>query len=229
MKKLILLLAFFLVAGYAFADEPRDIEFFALEVTIGVPVHWTNSPVPHEFAGGQYDRDRTVTANTALGLAFVFNFNRTFGLMLETDFFFGQDLLGNSSNFSNSNSLFGANVFLGPVFYLYNGPNLRIPWAIGAHLYYWSSSSWFSGTSIAGGNDAWVSTTDLQIGPATSLGMQFHFDRNIYILSRTLVALHVYRSHETIVGNHLGVQSESCRDFGIAWHIKPTLGVGIKF
>ena len=142
MKKLaLILIALLLVGTFCFAQE-NDAEdtdyqdsrdFFCIEITMGVPVHWTNSPKSHDYFN-DFEIDKTVTADTAIGLALVFNFTKTFGLTLDTDFFFGSDIMGESSRTSASTSLSGCNLFLGPIFYLYNGAYLRIPLGIGAHM-----------------------------------------------------------------------------------------------
>jgi len=253
MKKLAFFMVLIFVASFSFAqeEETRDREFFNLEITVGVPIHWSNSPTPHSFNGlfHELNRDRTVTTSTSVGLAMVLNFTQKIGFTIDTDFFFGTQLGGqaigypsvgpvpishnNSSTTSNSASLFGFNMLLGPVFYLYNGEHLRIPLALGAHLYYWSSENWASSM-----NSLWMTARDVQLGPGASLGIQFHFDRNIYILSRTNMAISMYRWHrvempgwsydgmipqEEMIITH----KDSERMFG--WHVKPTLGVGIKF
>jgi len=236
MKKLALLAALILLAGLCFAQDAEDEttaqvkrDFFNIEITVGVPIHWTNSPSPHTKFVGDFGKDKIVTANTALGAALLFNFSEKIGLTLDTDFFFGTELGGQSPTSSNANSLFGFNGFLGPVFYLYNGSYLRVPLAVGAHLYYWSSDQWAPGLNTDGG---WIQNKDLQIGPGVSLGIQFHFDRNIYILSRTNVALTLFRSHHTqvVYDTAAGYEfDEKETERTTSWHVKPSLGVGIKF
>ena len=240
MKKLaLLLLALLFITGFCFAQEEAEEtdyeesqDFFCIEITMGVPVHWTNSPKSHDYFN-QYEIDKTVTVDTAIGLALVFNFTKSFGITLDTDFFFGSDVMGESSTTSASTSLSGFNMFLGPVFYLYNGAYLRIPLGIGAHLYYWSSEVWVPDSGVVAGvmtPGAWYSTSDLQIGPSISLGIQFHFDRNIYILSRTSIALDMFRWHSVIMNDSvLGKQEHSDSEFALSWYVKPTIGAGIKF
>jgi hypothetical protein len=228
MKKLILLLAvLILAAGLCFAQEEAAAEdasaeakpeFFDLEVTVGVPIHWTNSPNDHVGV----DIDKTVTADTAIGIGLLWNFSQKFGLTVDMDVFFGSSVMGRSGDSSDSNTLFGANALIGPVIYLYNGSFLRIPLALGAHLYYWSGDHWDeTGTS---GN--WLKYRDFQVGPGAYLGIQFHFNDNIYIFSRTNVAVMVFRWHEGATGGG----SDSEVDVPIlGWHVKPSLGIGIKF
>ena len=228
MKKYLLLPALLvLIAGLSFAqaEDQEKQEFFNLEITVGVPIRWTNSKTPHEFIDNTDDKDKTVTANTALGIAANFNFTKRIGLALDTDFFFGTDLTGNSDPTSTANSLFGVNAFLGPVFYLVNTSLLRIPLAVGGHLYYWSSDHW--SPDIAAGT--WISTSDMQIGPGIYLGVQFHFNRNIYITSRTNVALGIYRIHKTEINDGTSLEEYKHSEVSISWHVKPTVGVGIKF
>ena len=237
MKKLFLLAALILIAGLCFAQEADESEqekpeIFDLEVTIGVPIHWTNSPTPHDFWGANiYDSDKTVTADTAIGVALLFNFGRKIGFTLDYDFFFGADVMGHSPTDSFTHQLFGMNALLGPVIYLYNGSFLRIPLAIGLHMYYWSSDTWFAenflGTGVADGH--WIKTRDLQLGPGIYLGIQFHFNNNLYIFSRTNIALDLFRWHQVVGNNSLVDFKESEVEFAIGWVVKPAIGVGIKF
>ncbi|MDR2313252.1 MAG: hypothetical protein LBE02_01805 [Spirochaetaceae bacterium] len=228
MKKIIALAALVFAAGLAFAQEDaapaeEKPEKFDLEVTVGFPIHWTNAD--HRDSGLFYE-DKTVTANTALGLSLLFNFTRKLGFTLDTDFFFGGKIMGFASNNSNYNSLFGANVLLGPVIYLYNGNFLRIPLAFGAHLYYFSDDLWEP--AIAGDGD-WIKRQDLQIGPGAYLGIQFHFNKNIYIFSRTSVAVDVfrwYKANTTIAGSS---NSDTDIEFAFGWTVTPVIGIGVKF
>jgi hypothetical protein len=227
MKKLVLLAALILAAGMVFAQEEAAAdeskpEFFDLEISAGFPVHWTN-------AENNGVSSKQVNANTSLGVALVFNFGRKVGLTLDTDFFYGASLSGRSNPTSNENSLFGANVLLGPVFYLYNGSFLRIPLAVGVHMYYGSSDIWepaFGGTATG----VWFKQQDLQIGPGAYIGVQFHFNNNIYIFSRTNVAVDVFRWSKATAGTSAALStSETELKFGIAWEVKPAIGIGIKF
>ena len=249
-------MALFLVAGLCFAQDsdeesaaPAKPEKFDLEITIGVPIHWTNSPVPHEHwydlfdamsAGAtstayQFDEDKTVTADTAIGVALLFNFGKKMGFTLDWDFFFGSDVMGHSPTDSYSHTLFGTNLLLGPVIYLYNGSFLRIPLALGIHAYYWSSDAWIP--NGAGTTGEWLKTRDLQLGPGLYLGIQFHFSRSLYIFSRTNVAFDFFRWHQIVAsydntgagGTVNDVFKESNTEWVMAWHVKPAVGVGIKF
>ena len=237
MKKLILLVALILAAGLCFAQEDADEapakppkpEFFDLEINIGVPVHWTNSPVDHKFYSNVIDTDKVVTANTAIGAALLFNFGRKIGLTLDADIFVGSDVMGHTTTDSYSNTLMGINALFGPVFYLYNGTLLRIPLAIGFHMYYWSSDSWqYIGVGGAGPGTAntWIKTSDFQIGPGAYLGIQFHFNRSLYIFSRTNVAVDLFRWHK-VAYNATPEKKDS--EVTFAWSVKPAIGVGIKF
>jgi hypothetical protein len=232
MKKLILLAALILVAGLCFAqDEVADdasesgLELFDLEINVGVPIHWTNSPNDHSpaFQDNAYNIDKTVTADTAIGLALLWNFSQKVGLTVDLDVFFGSSVMGISGNDSESNTLFGANALIGPIIYLYNGSFLRIPLALGAHLYYWSGDHWDPNATAAG---AWVKTRDFQVGPGAYLGIQFHFNDNIYIFSRTNIALTIVRWHQEAGG---GSSDSELDILSLGWHVKPTIGVGVKF
>ena len=234
MKKLILLASLILIAGLCFAQEAEDSdkpELFDLEVTVGVPIHWTNSPTDHKFyQDAIVDEDKTVTANTAMGVALLFNFTKKIGMTLDTDFFFGADLMGHSPTDSGSNTLFGANALLGAVIYLYNGSFLRIPLAIGVHMSYWSSDSWVPESTATGVAGAWIKSRDLQLGPGLYIGIQFHFNENIYVFSRTNVAVGLFRWHQiTAYTGGAEAEKETHTEMAIAWHVKPALGIGIKF
>ena len=236
MKKLLLVAALILVVGFCFAQDADDDtpakdkpELFDLEVTAGVPIHWTNGLATHGFFGTD-DEDKTVTANTAIGVALLFNFGRKIGFTLDTDFFFGSDVMGHPTPESFSSTLFGINALLGPVIYLYNGSFLRIPLAMGLHVYYWSSDHWASDGVGAGMNDAWAKMRDLQMGPGLYIGIQFHFNNNIYIFSRTTVAVDLFRWHQIWYNDGAGnVSKDTDTEFTVAWHVKPALGLGIKF
>jgi len=266
MKKIIILsLVLILAAGLCFAQivdeappeaapavpELPAIERFDLEVSVGFPIHWTNAVHDQEFFWFNPDykmEDKSVTANTAIGFATLFNFSKKVGFGLEADFFYGAKLAGFAKSASDSISMFGANVFLGPVFYLYNGVFLRIPLTVGAHMYYFSDDLWMPNLT-GGSNDPtnpapapvdtdgyWMNRKDFQVGPGVSLGIQFHFSKSIYIFSRTNVAVDIFRWHQvTYIGddgsgsNTLTDQTKSETEFAISWEIKPVLGVGIKF
>ena len=233
MKKLVLLLALVLIAGLCFAqyDDEEEVaqpkrDKVNLEVSIGVPVHWTTSPAPHKFFDDDPDMDRTVTTSTSIGFALNLNFGQKVGLALDFDVFVGSDVMGHTGTDSYSSSLFGMNLLLGPVIYLYNGSFLRVPLAIGPHMYYWSSSNWTQyGTPGAMGD--WMKTKDLQFGLGLYLGIQFHFNNNLYMFSRTNVAIDFLRFHSVIAEEGDLDKSHFKPEFG--WMVKPALGVGVKF
>jgi len=254
MKKLIVLpMVLILAAGLCFAQtngsesERPAIEKFDLEINAGFPIHWTNTK--HDqgfywFNPGYTMEDKSVTANTAIGFSMNFNINRVIGLNLDTDFFYGAKIAGFSNPTSDYISMFGANLFTGPVFYLYNNNFLRIPLAIGIHLYYFSDDLWMP--NLAGydpqnptsqNNDGyWVNRRDFQLGPGITLGIQFHFNDSIYIFSRANIVMDFFRWHQIdyIADDGTGTgtntaQSKSEHEFVISWGIKPVIGIGIKF
>ena len=249
MKKLVLLLALFLIAGLCFAQYdnnedveeeyvPPKIEFLNVELSIGVPVHWTTSEAPHiDFYDGKNNgMDRTVTASTSIGFAVNMNITRRFGFVIDFDVFVGSDVMGNTPTDSYSHSLFGMNALVGPVIYLYNGTFLRIPLALGLHLYYWSADHW-DFLTINGDEGTWLKTQDFQLGPGLYLGIQFHFNRNMYIFSRTNVAIDMYRNHRA-TGRGYNADTDSYQDINVqhkdpvmefGWKIKPAVGIGVKF
>jgi hypothetical protein len=245
VKKLLLLLAVLILAGgMVFAqDEGGDAapaeekpELFDLEISAGFPVHWTNGE--HDNAATSFlVEDKAVTANTALGVALLFNFTNKVGFTLDADFFFGGKLAGISSPSSDHNSLFGVNALLGPVIYIYNGSFLRVPLALGVHVYYFSDDLWIPQVNNPTIGDVWLKRRDLQFGPGAYIGVQFHFNNNIYLFSRTTVAIDVLRWHQekgryfdpTPSVNALAEVDESEFELAFGWEIKPAIGLGIKF
>jgi len=249
MKKLSVFLAVMILAtGFVFAQEEgdleeqapkkeRQIELFHLQLSIGFPIHWTNGLHNDEFyqqinldTADIMMEDKTVTANTAIGLSLIFNFTKIVGLTLDMDFFYGAKLSGFASPTSDHISLFGANIFLGPIFYIFNNDLLRIPIGIGVHMYYFGDDLWM--TELSGNNGAWVRRTEFQFGPAISLGVEFHFTRNIYIFSKTNIAIDLVRMHSMKWHNGAGEYfDESHMDLftAVNWKVKPSLGLGIKF
>jgi len=269
MKKLsFLLIVFILAAGFVFAQEetqtaeaestepakpePPKTEFFNLEVTIGFPVHWTTGLHDNEFypyvpvdANGISSKmeDRFASANTAIGFALNFNFSRVVGLVIDFDFFYAAKLNGLSTAESDYIALAGFNAFMGPVFYLFNNNILRIPLAIGFHLYYFNDDVWVP--DLSGPNTgAWMNRDELQFGAGAYLGIQFHFSRDLYIFSRTSVSIDLVRMH-TVKGYFMRnddpanpgtvtsvaeyVERSHTDILNLHWNVKPTIGVGIKF
>jgi len=254
MKKLsVLLVVFILSAGFVFAQEEeaeerqREIEAFNLEVNIGFPVHWTNgrhdstfypfNPVNPAVDPTWMSGDKTVTANTAIGMAMVFNATKHFGFILDMDLFYGAKVSGFSSPTSDQITLFGANAFLGPLFYLINDGALRIPFSFGAHFYYFYDELWVPGLNYTPALEGqWINRTDLQLGGYVSIGIQYHFNSDIYIFTRTVVAIDFFRIH-TLTGlmedydnpGDMIYRDVSHMDWDINWSIKPSIGIGIKF
>ena len=260
MKKLFLLMALLLVAGLCFAQysEEENVleekkEKFDIELNIGIPVHWTNSPTPHEHWKSvfvdptqmatigvyDFDEDKTVTASTSIGVSLLFNFGKKMGFTLDYDVFFGSDVMGHSPTDSYSHTLLGMNALFGPVIYLYNGSFLRIPLALGLHAYYWASDTWLPPLYAIGtvAEGLWLKTRDFQLGPGLYLGIQFHFSNSLYIFSRTNVAFDFWRWHQIIatyndaaIGAGINAMAkESWTEVMGAWSVKPAIGVGIKF
>ena len=251
MKKLFVLpLIMFLIAGVCFAETNYDqdaIENFDLEIYAGFPVHWTNARHGQDFYWfnpGFLMEDKSVTANTSLGVSMNFNFTKNIGLNVDTDFFYGAKLAGFSTPSSDYISLFGANALIGPVFYLYNDNFLRIPLTVGAHMYYFSDDLWMpelvgydpqnpSGQNIDG---TWMNRREFQVGPGFALGVQFHFNDKIYIFSRTNVVLDLFRWHSIRYvaddGTGTGTLTDSSKsetEFVMSWGVKPVIGIGIKY
>ncbi|MDR2144469.1 MAG: hypothetical protein LBP29_08880 [Treponema sp.] len=202
-------------------ESPRQPgKEFDLEVTAGIPVHWTDAvhkPV----------EDKAVTSALALGVGLTFNFNRKAGLTLDTDISFARSLQGASVTSSEFYSLVTANALLGPVIYLYNGSFLRIPLAFGIHYYFYSNDHWHDTVAVPSGR--WWKYTDHQFGPGAYLGIQFHFNKSLYILSRTSVNFDIARYYIREGGAGAASAKNSDFEFIGALSVKPTFGLGIKF
>jgi len=238
MKKLLVLLAVaVLVTGFAFAQESgsndqageeRTIEFFNAEINVGFPIHWANGRHDGDVVDTLND-DKTVTANTAIGVGIVFNFTNKVGLIMDADFFYGATLLGESSSSSHYVGLSGANIYLGPLFYLYNNNTFRIPLMAGFHMYYFSDELWFP--TIDGASGSWISASEFQFGLAFSLGLQFHFNSGVYLFSRTNVSLDFIRLHyaDGLVGGEQHSYYHLDLFDNVSWHVKPAIGIGISF
>jgi len=280
MKKLLILLAVAVIAtSLAFAQDGMDgqrstesnagrtsssginsggtsIERFNAEINIGFPIHWTNGH--HDFIDDtNKTEDKTVTASTSIGIGLTFNFTNKVGLILEGDFFYGAELTGISDPTSDYISLTGGNLFVGPLFYLFNNNVFRIPLGAGFHMYGFSDSLWVPFLE----NGAWISRNDLQFGIGASIGFQFHFETGVYLFSRTNVTLDFIRIHSisgypytetetftpdatttTVSGNSTttvtspestvnGTIPGNCVDLFnfMSWNVKPSIGIGIRF
>jgi len=234
------------------AAPTRQIERMSLEVTIGFPVHWSHGTHDVQFYPshpGVDDtdlipmEDRFATANTAIGIALTFNFNRYVGFVLDADFFYGVKLHGFSNPASDYISLSSANIFLGPVFYLYNNNTFRVPLMVGLHMFYFADDVWVPELGgVTGSNSLiaghWMNREELQFGLGLALGFQYHFNRNIYIFSRTNVSIDFVRMHsikEVVDRNASGLDSTDYREAShidlftsIHWTVKPTIGIGVK-
>jgi len=248
MKKIaVLLIVFVLTAGLTFAQEEREIEFINVELGLGFPVHWSkgiHNDDFYKFNDGYtngYGEDITVSANTSFGVGITFNFTRIIGLSVDGDFFFGGKLAGFSAPTSDYISLFGANFFIGPTFYVYNDNKLRIPLSVGVHMYYFADDIWVpelnDPSSNVLGQGAWLNRTDLQLGVVLSIGVQFHFNSGIYVFSKTQVALDFVRFH-SIKGWYTTSSTPASFDYndkmdivhlGVNWGVKPVIGIGITY
>jgi hypothetical protein len=241
MKKLLIILTMFTLAFSVFAQEAEQEQAqpasapakkkakkeFDVEITAGLPVHWTNAE--HDV-GGIIREDKDVVSAESLGLGLVFHFSRKVGFTFEGDLSFSQSLYGDPAHDSSHYSQVVGNFFMGPVFYLYNGNYLRVPFAVGAHLFYFGNDHW----DRAGIATDFINVSDFQFGPAFYLGIQFHFNNNIYILARTSINYDIVRYH--------GVKSSDgakalpaeldvifVKNGFSGWGVKPVMGLGIKF
>jgi len=258
MKRLsIFLVLLILTVGFVFAQteqeqqiavaqeedggRKRSIELFNLEVGIGFPVHWTNGRHTEDFYQVNQPtlsytlEDKFITANAAFSLATVFNFTRIIGLAIEIDLFYGAKIAGFSNPSSDYNSLFGFNAFLGPVFYLVNNNTFRIPLSVGFHMYYFSDDLWVSDYYPAGSpsDGAWFNRKDMQFGPALAIGLQFHFNKGVYMFSKVQFSIDFIRIHKVNTDNltDMAISERSHTDLvknSINWGIRPSVGIGIK-
>jgi len=244
MKKLfVLTMILSLAAGLCFAQangsasNVPEIEKLDLEIYVGFPVHWTNARHDDSFYWFNPNyimEDKTVTANTAIGLSMTYNFTKKIGINLDTDFFYGAKMAGFSNPSSDYISMFGINLNMGAVFYLYNKNSLRIPLTVGTHLYFYSDDLWMPdlvGTAppAAPSSGYWMNRYDLQLGPVVSLGIQYHFNDSIYFFSRTSVSLDLFRWHQVSYIDGTTDQTKNDVEFALSWGVKPALGIGVKF
>ena len=218
------------VAQVAAAKEPD--EKMNMEVSVGVAIHGTKSPTPHEFPAG-VGTDRIITTSTVVGFGMTFALHKFVGLTLDTDLTFGGELAGSSGLQSSSISLFGANVLFGPSFYLYKYRTFRIPMAVGVHMSYWDSTTWIpslNATAAAPGS-GWIRYNDLQVGLGLSVGIHFYFTHNAYMISRANIALDLFRMHQLrqSTGTGTSITDESHQELAVGWGVKPTIGLGLVF
>jgi len=242
MKKLFILLLMVAVAFTLFAQEAEDDytaidqdaaeetgsgREFDVEITAGIPMHWTDG-----YDHPDDNKDKYVSQALSVGLALTYNFNKKFGITLDTDYAFvryvGNGSAGASSEiYDGYDGLFEANALLGAVVYLYNGNFLRIPLAFGIHYYFFCGPDYWD---YGGGSGVWVSATDHQFGPGAYLGLQFHFNKSLYILARTNVTVDIARYHTWKAGSSAaGITEDSEFELITSLHVKPTFGLGIKW
>ena len=258
MKKLIVLPMIFILASvlcFAQATESKtagsapalpEIEKLDLEIYAGFPIHWTNTKHDQDFYWFNPDpimEDKSVTANTSIGISITYNFLDFMGVNADFDFFYSSKMAGFSNPSSDYISLFGINMNLGAVFYLYNSNSIRIPLTVGAHFYYYSDDFWMpnlvgapatpGGGTPSPSSGFWINRSDFQLGPVFSLGIQYHFNENIYIYNRTSVSLDLLRAHQVKYieddGSARTAQTRASVEVAVSWSVKPVLGVGIKF
>jgi hypothetical protein len=230
MKKLLILLGvLILVSSISFAQEEEGR--INLELNYGFPIHWSNGLHDDSFYTNNptYQPDKTVTAATSIGLGLVFNLSKNISLALDTDFFFGAKLSGFANPTSDYNSIFGANAFLGPVFYLYNGYSLKIPLGVGIHFYYFADEIWLPESNVLGVDGDWINRQDFQFGPGLYLGVEYHFNNNLYIFSRTNAAIDVFRLHTLKGAVDADYVNEKHQEAAANWMVKPSIGLGIRF
>jgi hypothetical protein len=250
MKKLILAIILVLCAGLCFAQEGEsasaasdrseaiqpasaptsDKEKFNMEVSVGIAVHSTTSPTPHEFMGAVSTIDNGMVATTAVGFAMTFSLHKFVGFTLSTDFSYATEELSQSNPQSSSILLFGTNVFMGPVFYLWTHRLFRIPLALGAHMHYWDSTLWVPALNATDSPGAgWLRNNNLQVGVGSYVGIHFYFSQNAYMISRVNFDVDMYRFHRTRLSNGVDTIDEGETEMAIGWGIRPSIGLGMRF
>ncbi|MCL2197230.1 MAG: hypothetical protein FWB77_06400 [Treponema sp.] len=215
-------------------ETKRAIEILNVEISMNFPVHWSNGlhddsfyQVINEATGANMMEDKSVTANTSIGIGINLNITKSFGIALNMDIFYAAKIGGFSSPTSDYNSIFGINAFFGPVFYLFNNGTFRIPLAVGAHMYYFNDDLWVPEIGLSG---AWMNRSEMQFGPAVSIGVQFHFNTGIYLFTRTQIAIDLIRIHSLDWYNGTDYEQLNCTDImNVNWAIKPVFGIGIKY
>ncbi|GHV54158.1 hypothetical protein AGMMS49579_14200 [Spirochaetia bacterium] len=184
-----------------------------LEISLGVPVHFSND----------IENPAENSAAVATGLGLTFNIGNWAGIGLEADFAYTQNTVAISINPNESNyySIFGTNVLLGPVFYLYHDDRFKIPLAVDFHF----SFNKMDFRNIDG-NNAKVSQSIFLIGPALQIGIQYHFSKDFYVLSRITVTCDVasFGTNTTTTKKDEFERPE----MGLTWGVKPLLGVGLR-
>ncbi|GHT66853.1 hypothetical protein FACS1894110_11260 [Spirochaetia bacterium] len=186
-----------------------------LEISLGVPVHFTND----------IEKPSENNAAVAIGIGLTYNFNKWVAIGLEGDFAYAQNTSAISidpDNKSNYYSIFNANVLLGPVFYLYSDEHFKIPLAVDFHFGF--NRSDFSQIQTDRTVDP-ISQSVFLLGPALQIGVQYHFSKDFYILSRAMVTCDVVSfGANTSTGD---VKTDR-PEMGITWGVKPLLGVGLR-
>lgn len=172
-----------------------------LEATVNLPVHETDT-----------GPSRTVINGLAAGLALTIKFPRYMGITFEGDVAFNKVLSGEPDPGSLSSIIMSANGFLGPILYAYDGENLKVPFAAGAH-YFYSSHSYWDGANIT----SWEEIASHQIGFGVYLGVQYHFNERLYLLSRVTISYDIVRYDADGIS--------FVRSLGV----KPAIGIGVKF
>jgi len=253
MKKTILAVILVLLAALCFAQEGETVaktanaettdskkgvaEKFNMEVSVGISVHSINNPNPHSFGGLESVLEKVVTANTTLGFGMTFPIGKFVGLTLDADFFFGNEKVDQSAPYSSSISLFGTNVLVAPIFYLLSyHDTIRIPMAVGVHMFYWDSDVWLPTLNViadetSGTGTGWLKNSDLQLGLGMYVGLHFYFTPKAYMISRVNISVDFLRWHKMQLSNGEKVTREE-DDKGImsfGWGIKPTIGLGMRF
>ncbi|GHT55251.1 hypothetical protein FACS1894109_01450 [Spirochaetia bacterium] len=185
-----------------------------IEMSLGVPVHFTNN----------IDGPAENTVNVATGIGLTYNILSWLGISFDADFAFAQNTSSVSlaSKASNFYSIFSTNVLLGPIFYLYADDHFRIPLAVDVHFGFNKADY----SEIGDPNGKVVSQSISLLGPALQIGLQFHFSKDFYIMSRIAVTCDIVSFGTNKTG---GVESDrETPEMSATWGIKPVLGVGLR-
>jgi hypothetical protein len=219
MKKLVLLVALLLVAFSVFAVD------VSVEGALNLPTVFQ-----HVYSDDPLDmQSKTVMQATAAGSALVFDFTSVFGLGIWADLFQSQVVFADDVGYpvtgpagqGDYHSLTGANMLIGPVFYVYRQGGLRIPVSFGFHMFMGATD--FFNTSIAytKGLTSWF-----QLGLGLNAALQYRFDNRTYIFSRLQLSWDFWGASDTRTGGTVTKHSAVLLN---TFSIDPSFGVGITF
>jgi hypothetical protein len=109
-------------------------------------------------------------------------------------------------------SLFGVDMLLGPVFTLYSAGRVKIPLAVGLHLFLLTSST-----------EA-VSMIGFEFGAGANISVEYHFNSRVYMFGR------VQGTWDFYTANTITTAQQSVSDSGslTGLCVNPNLGIGFR-